>query len=119
MVYFTEPAGKLAFEKFVKKFMGLPANEVVVSEALQSLETFFDIAERLLQQREYMAGNDFTLADINYIPAIQRVSALGHGDLIVRRPAVNAWWGRCMNRPAVKTMIAADKEAMAATAAKV
>lgn len=117
MLYFTEPAGRIAFEKFVKKFMGLPADEAVVSDALRSVDTFFDITERLLQQKDYMAGNDFTLTDIYYIPLIRRLFACGYGDIIVRRKAVNAWWDRCMNRPAIQKFLAADKEAMAAAAA--
>lgn len=114
MLYFAEPAGRIAFEKFAKKFMGLPPNEAVVSDALRSVEAFFDVAERLLQHKDYMAGNDFTLTDIYYIPLIQRLFACGYGDIIVSRKAVSAWWDRVMNRPAIQSMLAADKEAAAA-----
>src|SRR4051794_17946524 len=58
-LYFAEPAGKIAFEKFAKKFIGLPANEAVVSEALQVVENFFDVAEGLLQGKDYMTGSEF------------------------------------------------------------
>jgi len=91
--------------------MGLPPNEAVVSDAVRCVETFFDVAEGLLQSEDYMAGNDFTLVDIYYIPLIQRLFACGYGDLIVSREAVNAWWNRCVNRPAIQRMLAADKEA--------
>ncbi|OKL64218.1 hypothetical protein UA08_01029 [Talaromyces atroroseus] len=111
MSYFAEPAGRIAFEKFVKKFIGLPPNEAVVLDALRSVEMFFDVAERLLHDREYMAGNDFTLVDIYYIPLIQRLFVCGYGDIIVSREAVSAWWERCMNRPAIQRMLATDKEA--------
>ncbi|EEA25281.1 hypothetical protein TMatcc_006495 [Talaromyces marneffei ATCC 18224] len=111
MSYFAEPAGKIAFEKFVKRFLGLIPNEAVISDALRSLEMFFDVAESLLHDREYMAGNDFTLVDIYYIPLIQRLFTCGYGDIIVSRKAVNAWWERCVNRPAIQRMWAADKEA--------
>lgn len=117
MLYFADPAGKLAFEKFAKKFMGLAPDEAVVSGALRSIEAFFDVAERVLQHRDYMAGHDFTLVDIYYIPLIQRVFASGYGDVILSRKAVNAWWDRVINRPAIQKLLAADKEA-AATARK-
>ncbi|KAJ4294083.1 hypothetical protein N0V90_007772 [Kalmusia sp. IMI 367209] len=112
--YFAEPAGRVAFEKFAKRFMGLPPDDAIVSEALRSVEMFFDVAERLLHQNDYMAGNDFTLVDIYYIPLIQRLFACGYGDIFISREAVSAWWNRCMNRPAVQRMFAADKEAMVA-----
>ncbi|KIX97511.1 uncharacterized protein Z520_06963 [Fonsecaea multimorphosa CBS 102226] len=118
MLYFAEPAGRIAFEKFAKRFMGLPADETIVAEALRSVETFFDVAEeRLLRDKKYMAGNDFTLVDIFYIPLVQRLFACGYGDVIVSREAVSAWWDRCVNRPAIRRVLAADKEAAAAVSA--
>ncbi|KAL8787257.1 MAG: hypothetical protein Q9195_007867 [Heterodermia aff. obscurata] len=113
MLYFGEPAGTIGFEKFAKKFMGLSPNDAVVADALRSVEMFFDVAERLLQQNDYMAGKDFTLTDIYYIPLIQRLFVCGYGDVILSRKAVSAWWGRCVNRPAIQKMLAADKEALA------
>ncbi|KAB8076981.1 glutathione S-transferase [Aspergillus leporis] len=114
MLYFAEPAGRIAFEKFAKRFMGLSPDDAVVSDALRSVEMFFDVAERLLHHKDYMAGNDFTLVDIYYIPLIQRLFACGYGDIIVSREAVSAWWDRCVNRPAIQRMLAADKEAAVA-----
>ena len=114
MLYFAEPAGRIAFEKFAKRFMGLPVDEAVVSDALRLLEMFFDVAEGLLRHRDYMVGNHFTLADIYYIPLIQRLLACGYGDVIGSRDAVSAWWDRCTNRPAIQSLLSADKEAAAA-----
>ena len=114
MLYFTEPAGRITFEKFAKRFQGLLPDEAIVSDALRSVEMFFDVAEGLLRDKDYMAGNDFTLVDIYYIPLIQRLFACGYGNVIVSRKAVSAWWDRCVNRPAIKKILAADKEAAAA-----
>ena len=114
MLYFTEPAGRIGFEKFVKRFMGLPPDDAVISAALQSVEMFFDVAEGLLHQKVYMAGDEFTLVDIYYIPLIQRLFACGYGEVITSREAVSAWWDRCTKRPAIQRMLAADKEAMTA-----
>lgn len=113
ILYFVGPAGTIGFEKYVKKFIELPTNEVVVSDALQSVTNFFDVAERLLQQNDYMAGKEFTLADIYYIPMVQRLFVCGYGDIIINRKAVSAWWDRCISRPAIQQMLAADKEAAA------
>lgn len=46
-VYFAEPAGRIAFEEFAKNCMGLPPYDAVVSDALRSVEMFFDVADRL------------------------------------------------------------------------
>ena len=96
--------------------MGLPADEAVVAEALKAVEKYFDVAERLLAEREdgYMAGDEFSLVDIYYIPLVQRLFVCGYGDMITSRKAVGAWWERCINRPAIQKVLAADREAMAA-----
>lgn len=114
VAYFADAAGKIGFEKHVKLFLGLPVNDLVVAEAEQTLKTFFGIAENLLQHQAYMAGNEFTLVDIYYIPLIQRLFACGYGDLIASREAVDAWWNRCINRPAIKEMLDSDRKAAAA-----
>jgi glutathione S-transferase len=116
-LYFAGPAGTIAFEKVAKRFIGLPADETAVSNALKAVESFFDVADHLLQRRGYMAGDEFTLVDIYYIPLIQRLFACGYGDVVASREAVSAWWTRCINRPAIKAMLASDK-AEAATTAK-
>lgn len=119
MQYFAEPAGRIAFEKFAKKFMGLPADEAVVAMALKAVEQYFDVADRLLQHNDggYMAGRDFSLVDIFYIPLIQRLFACGYGDVVLHRKAVRSWWERCTNRPAIQKLLAADKETAAAAMA--
>ncbi|KAF1991183.1 putative glutathione-S-transferase theta, GST [Aulographum hederae CBS 113979] len=114
MLYFAEPAGRIAFEKFAKRFMGLPADEAVVADALRAVKMFFDVAEGLLQGREYMAGDNFSLVDIYYMPLVQRLIACGYGDVILSRAAVSAWWDRCINRSAIQRMLAADKDAVTA-----
>lgn len=112
MLYFADPAGKIVFEKFAKKFMGLPPDESAVTAALRPLQSFFDVAERLLSHANYMAGDEFSLVDIFYIPLIQRLLACGCGEMITSHQAVDAWWNRCINRPGIKSMLTADKAAM-------
>ncbi|KAL4724507.1 hypothetical protein ACLX1H_007948 [Fusarium chlamydosporum] len=52
--YFAEPAGRIAFEKFAKKFIALPCNEQIVMDALKAIESFLDVTEGLLSERKYM-----------------------------------------------------------------
>lgn len=107
MQYFAEPAGRIAFERFAKKFIGLPPNEQVVTDSVKAVEAFFDVAEKFLTDREYMAGSEFTLVDIYYVPLVQRLFACGFGNVITARPAVSAWWERISTRPAVQKTMAA------------
>ncbi|KAF5026793.1 hypothetical protein F66182_1077 [Fusarium sp. NRRL 66182] len=98
-----------------KTLIGLPPNEAVVSEALEAVEAFFDVAEgRLLQDNDYMAGNDFSLVDIFYVPLIQRLIVCGYGHIITNHKAVSGWWDRVVNRAAIQKILAVDKEAATA-----
>ncbi|CAK7221352.1 hypothetical protein SBRCBS47491_004499 [Sporothrix bragantina] len=118
MMYFADPAGRIAFEKFAKRFIGIPADEAVVTSSLKAVHQYFDVAEKLLQKHDYMAGPAFSLVDIFYIPLVQRLFACGYGEeLILQRPAVRAWWERITARPGIQALLAADREAAAAVVA--
>lgn len=64
-----------------------------------------------------MAGKEFTLVDVYYIPLVKRLGACGYMELVSSRPAVKAWWERCVNRPGIKALLAADEEKMKAAMA--
>lgn len=105
--YFAEPAGRIAFEKFAKKFIALPCNEQIVMDALKAIESFLDVTEGLLSERKYMVGDEFSLVDIYYVPLIQRLFICGYGYVITSRQAVAAWWERVSTRPAIQNHLAA------------
>jgi glutathione S-transferase len=107
--YFAEPASQIAFQKFAKRMMGLPADEEVVATALKSLASFFDVMEQILAATDYVAGEKFTLVDLCYIPPVQRLFDCGYHDIIESHKALSAWWQRCIDRPAVQMVLAADK----------
>ena len=117
-LYFAEPAGRIAFEKFAKRLLSLPTDEAAVDASLKALNQYFDVAEKLLHRNEYMAGPGLSLVDIFYIPLVQRLFLCGYGDeLVLQRPAVCAWWQRVTARPGIAALLAADKEAAAAAMA--
>jgi glutathione S-transferase len=100
--YFSPSAGAISFEKFTKPLMGLTTDQTVVTRERKKLQEYFDIIDDILTRQGYLAGNDYTLVDIFHIPVVERLFACGDGDLIRERENVNAWWQRCLTRPAVK-----------------
>lgn len=104
--YFNTPAAVISFESFAKpRFLGLPTDESAVAVAVKQLEVFFDIADGLLERNSYMAGDEFSLADVFYIPLVQRLFDCGYSGLVDERKAVAAWWQRCVERPGVRGML--------------
>jgi glutathione S-transferase len=100
--YFSPSAGAISFEKFAKPLMGLTTDQAVVARERKKLQEYFDIINEILARQGYLAGNDYSLVDIYHIPVVERLFACGDGDLIRERANVNAWWQRCLSRPAVK-----------------
>jgi glutathione S-transferase len=103
MCYFSDHAGRVSFEKFVKPLFGGTTDEQAVAEAVKKLEYHFDICDGQLGKpgQEYMAGPTFSLVDIYYIPLVARLLDCGYGDIIMSRENVKNWWSRCTARPAI------------------
>jgi glutathione S-transferase len=77
-----------------------PLNLEVERAALESLEKPLAHLNDQLAGRDYLLGNEFTLADLN-VAVVMAWSFAAKLDLS-GKPNVQAWLGRCMARPAAK-----------------
>lgn len=96
---FTPHAMKVLYQLFFGPMRGQTPNPAVVTAARASLQHTLAIVERQLAQTPFLAGTEFTLADIVFLPYIEFLVACGQGDLFAASPAVSAWWARCSTRP--------------------
>ncbi len=62
--------------------------------------------DQVLGQSRWLAGDQFSLADIAYAPYLVRLHHLGLDDMIQSRPAVRDWSERVLDRPSFKVGIA-------------
>lgn len=53
-----------------------------------------------LEKSTWLAGNMYTLADVDMAPFVHRLAALGEGAMIEARPRVADWYARIRSRPA-------------------
>jgi glutathione S-transferase len=107
MFYFSIPMDRIGFEQYFKVAIGGEPDEAIVAEAKKSIEQHLDICELALGQpgHEYMAGSEYSLIDIYYVPNFARLKPCGLLGLLDNRPNVKAWWDRCAARPAVAKVI--------------
>ncbi|KJE91695.1 glutathione transferase [Capsaspora owczarzaki ATCC 30864] len=63
------------------------------------LAKILDVYEQHLSKNEYLANNQFSLADLAHLPYGQHLARGQFGHLITSRPHVNAWWNRITSRP--------------------
>ena len=73
----------------------------------------FAVLEEQLSSRPYLAGEDFTVADILMTTILREVRKT---DLIERFPALKDYYGRCEARPAWRRTLRAYEERMGAPA---
>jgi glutathione S-transferase len=81
---------------------------VAISQAVTKLDKFFDVAEAQLARGAYLAGNDFTLADIQFGHVLFRYFDIA----IIRpdRPAVRRYYDALVRRPAFREHVMTSYE---------
>ena len=81
---------------FPKRF--LPAERwdlAAMAQAKGEIEKHLTMVERALQGREYLVGDEFSLADLAYLPLLQFLALTE----VVPSAAVAAWSQRLLSRP--------------------
>ena len=71
-------------------------------EKKKKLEAIIVILDSHLATNQYFAGNQFTLADISYLPYTENLIRAGHSDLLLSKTHFAAWWKKCSERPSWK-----------------
>jgi len=79
----------------------------VLGAAESKLATVLDRMEAALTEGRWLAGADYSLADIAWLPFIDRMTLLGMASMISAeaRPALADWYARCRERPAYRTAV--------------
>ena len=77
----------------------LPQLPVMVTRGKEMMEVFLARVEPHMAQNEFIAGPDFTIADITGYFTVRMTNAL-EMDLTTYYPAVTAWFAKVSQRPA-------------------
>ncbi|URD96970.1 Glutathione S-transferase [Musa troglodytarum] len=95
----------IVFNLFVLPIRGLPANEAEAGAAVDKLNKVLEVYEKQLSKTKYLAGDEFTLADLTHIPATRYiVENCGLSHLLDDKKHVKAWWEDITGRPAWKKL---------------
>ncbi|KAL0918580.1 hypothetical protein M5K25_010596 [Dendrobium thyrsiflorum] len=106
---FNPPASSIVFNVLIKRLLtgGSPDEDVVKAQEVK-LSHVLDIYEKQLAETKYLAGDEFTLADLNHLPYLYALSKTAHAGLLTSRPHVSAWWEDISARPSWKKAIAGN-----------
>lgn len=95
--YFSGQAMKIVMERFRGT-----NNEENIAKGREGMKRPLEVLDAALANRPFLAGNDFTLAEVCFAPYMEYLFAMGEKDSVAPYKNVMAWWDRVSNRPSVK-----------------
>jgi glutathione S-transferase len=73
-----------------------------IEASLERLARTLDRMERALADGPWLAGGEYSLADVDMAPFVHRIASLGEGARIEARPGVADWYRRMRSREAFR-----------------
>lgn len=105
--HYDPPAVALSFEHLVKPLFGLGETDpAAVAENEAKLGKVLDIYENQLSRNKFLAGDEFSLADLHHIPNVSYLFMTPSKKLFESRPRVNAWVAEITARPSWAKVVA-------------
>jgi glutathione S-transferase len=105
--HFYPAVSPLVFQLLIKPMLGGAPDAAVVDKHAEELAKVLDVYEAHLARNKYLAGDEFTLADLNHMPYLLYLAKTPKADLVAARPHVKAWWEGIASRPAFQKTVAA------------
>lgn len=97
---FNPPISIIVYQILVRPKFGGTADEKLVEANVEKLEKVLDVYEERLSKSKFLAGDFYSLADLNHIPYTYYLLKTSKASLITSRPHVKAWWENITSRPA-------------------
>jgi glutathione S-transferase len=89
---------------FYAKFLGRQLGAEALAAGRANAGRALDVAEQALAGAPFLAGAEFSLAEIAWMPYLHIVGLTGNEDLISSRPHVRDWWARLAARPSWRSL---------------
>ncbi|XP_068645822.1 glutathione S-transferase F8, chloroplastic-like [Aristolochia californica] len=103
---FNPPSAALVFQLAFAPRMRIKQDSVVIDKSLEKLIKVLDVYERRLEESRFLAGEDFTLADLSHLPNIQYlVKGTEKGAIFTSRQNVSRWWEEISGRDSWKKVV--------------
>lgn len=99
---FNPPISAIIYQIRIRPMFGGAADEKVVEANEEKLAKVLEVYEERLSKCKYLAGDFYSLADLNHIPYTFYLMKTPKAHLIHSRPHVKAWWESLSSRPAFK-----------------
>lgn len=108
---FTPSVMKILGQLLFAKWRGEEPQMSIIEDGRVGVRKAVAVLEKRLGGREYLAGGQFSLAEISFMPYIEYLFMCGEGALISEHANTAAWWRRISERAswqAVRGKLSAD-----------
>ncbi|XP_058725427.1 glutathione S-transferase-like [Vicia villosa] len=105
---FNPPSSTLVFQLAFAPRMNVKQDEGVINQSKEKLKRVLDVYDRKLGETRYLAGDEFTLADLSHLPNIHYL--VGTDDdtaslFTSERENVTRWWTEISTRESWKKVV--------------
>lgn len=107
---FNPPSSALVFQLAFAPRMKIKQDEGVIKQNEEKLEKVLNIYEKRLGESQFLAGDEFSLADLSHLPNTHYlVNATNRGELFTSRKNVERWWSEISSRDSWKKVVDMQK----------
>ncbi|KAJ0025122.1 hypothetical protein Pint_09300 [Pistacia integerrima] len=107
---FNPPSSALVFQLAFAPRMKLKQDEGLIKQSEAKLAKVLDVYKKRLGETQFLAGDEFSLADLSHLPNTQYlVNATDRGELFTSRENVGRWWGEISSRESWKKVVEMQK----------
>jgi glutathione S-transferase len=101
---FTPNAMKFVYQHIFHR----PQEQAVLDAAGKGLDATCSIMDKQLAETPFLAGSEFSLADVCFMPYVEYVMATPAKEIVAKHRNVMAWWNKISERPAWKKATSAS-----------
>jgi glutathione S-transferase len=98
---FTAPAMKFIYHHVFQR----PQTQDTLDTAAQQLDAALGAMDRELASQPFLAGQEFSLADICFMPYIEYAMATPAKAHFAKFPHVTAWWNKVSEKPSWRQIV--------------
>ncbi|XP_073001826.1 glutathione S-transferase F11-like [Typha latifolia] len=109
---FDPLSSELVFHLAFAKPLGIMPDQAKIERNAKKLSVVLDVYERRLAENDYLAGDEFTLADLSHLPNSHYLitkTERGH-ELFASRKNVQRWWRAISTRSSWKQVVEMQNE---------
>ncbi|ONI32289.1 hypothetical protein PRUPE_1G358500 [Prunus persica] len=107
---FSPPSSTLVFQLAFAPRMKLKQDQGVIRQNEEKLKKVLDVYEKRLGESRFLAGDEFSLADLSHLPnGHYLVNATDRGELFTSRNNVGRWWTEISTRDSWEKVVEMQK----------